>query len=302
MGGSRLTGMAAMTRRTHKFALVVPIVFGILLVGCEHQNAAADKEEWRVLFNGEDLDGWIPKIRQHPAGDNYRNTFRVESGLLTVSYDGYDDFGNQFGHIFYKEPFSHYRLRVEYRFIGDPVPGAESWAYRNSGAMLHSQSPGSMPPDQDFPISLELQMLGGLSDGNSRPTGNLCTPGTEVEFQGRLAESHCINSISPTFDGDQWVLAEALVLGAQKIVHYINGQAVIEYENMSYGGGVVSGHRPEMKPDGESLGEGYISLQSEGHPIQFRKVELLDLKGCMDPRANNYKSYFVADEPGSCRY
>ena len=281
-------------------ALSLLMVGGILLTGCQSNNA--DEEEWIALFNGRDLDDWIPKIRYHPVGENYANTFRVEDGLFTVSYDGYDAFKEQFGHMFYKEPFSHYRLRVEYRFIGEPLADTPGWAYRNSGAMVHSQDPATMPPEQDFPISIEVQFLGGLSDGKERPTGNMCSPGTHIEYQGEFNDTHCISSNSPTFDGDQWVLSETLVLGSEKFVHYINGQAVIEYANTTYGGGVVSGHRPEMKPDGEALGEGYISLQSEGHAIQFRRVELLNLKGCMDAQAKNYKSYFVADDPDSCNY
>jgi len=263
---------------------------------------SADDEAWIALFNGENLDGWTAKIRGYPAGENFADTFRVEDGLLTVSYAGYESFDERFGHLFYRDAFSHYRLRLEYRFTGEPFAGAPAWAFRNSGAMLHSQPPGSMPPGQDFPISLEMQFLGGLGDGRDRPTGNLCTPGTNVEYQGHFEETHCLNSSSPTFDGDQWVRAEALVLGGDRIVHYINGAAVIEYAHPTYGGGVVSGHRPEMKPDGEPLTEGYISLQSEGHVIQFRNVELLDLKGCMDPEAENYKRYFVADDPAACRY
>ena len=281
-------------------ALSLLMVGGILLTGCQSNNA--DEEEWIALFNGRDLDDWIPKIRYHPVGENYANTFRIEDGLFTVSYEGYDAFKEQFGHMFYKEPFSHYRLRVEYRFIGEPLADTPGWAYRNSGAMVHSQDPATMPPEQDFPISIEVQFLGGLSDGKERPTGNMCSPGTHIEYQGEFNDTHCISSNSPTFDGDQWVLSETLVLGSEKFVHYINGQAVIEYANTTYGGGVVSGHRPEMKPDGEALGEGYISLQSEGHAIQFRRVELLNLKGCMDAQAKNYKSYFVADDPESCNY
>ena len=274
----------------------------LLLMPLDGRSEPSDEEEWLALFNGRDLDDWVVKIRDYSAGENFANTFRVEDGLLTVSYDGYDEFNDRFGHIFYKQPYSHYRMRVEYRFIGEPLQGAPEWAHRNSGAMLHSQAPESMPPGQDFPISLEMQFLGGLSDGEERPTGNLCTPGTHVEYQGQFEEEHCLNSTSPTLDGDQWVRAEALVLGDEKIVHYINGEAVIEYAQPTFGGGVVSGHRPEMKPDGESLGEGYISLQSEGHAIQFRRVELLDLKGCMDRRASNYKAYFALDDPASCSY
>jgi len=275
---------------------------GLLLLSGACVGQSADEEEWMPLFNGEDLVDWTPKIRRHPVGENYQNTFRVEDGLFTVSYDGYDEFNDQFGHIFYKDPYSHYRLIVEYRFIGDYLADTPEWAYRNSGVMLHSPGPETMPPDQDFPISLEVQFLGGLSDGNARPTGNMCSPGTNIVYEGEFTETHCINSTSPTFDGDQWVVAEVLVHGADKIVHYINGEAVIEYENVTFGGGVVSGHRPEMKPDGEPISEGYISLQSEGHPIQFRRVELLNLKGCMDSEATNYKRYFVANDISSCRY
>jgi hypothetical protein len=159
-----------------------------------------------------------------------------------------------------------------------------------------------MPPDQDFPISIEVQFLGGLSDGNARPTGNMCSPGTHIVYRGEFTETHCINSSSPTFDGDQWVMSETLVLGSEHIVHSVNGQPVIEYGGITTGGGVVSGHDPAYKVEGRPLAAGYISLQSEGHPVQFRRVELLNLKGCMDPRAANFKRYFVQADNGSCRY
>jgi len=264
--------------------------------------SSPDQEEWLALFNGRDLDDWTVKIRRHPAGENYANTFRVEDGLMTVAYDEYTSFDEQFGHIFYKDPFSHYRLRVEYRFVGEQAPEAPDWAIRNSGAMLHSPSPQTMPPDQDFPISIEVQFLGGLSDGNARPTANMCSPGTHIVYEGEFTDTHCIDSSSPTFDGDQWVMAEVLVLGDERIVHFINGEQVIEYGGTTYGGGVVSGHRPELKPDGQPLNAGYISLQSEGHPVQFRRVELLNLKGCMDEQAANYKRYYVEPDSQSCRY
>ena len=107
---------------------------------------------------------------------------------------------------------------------------------------------------------------------------------------------------NPMISGVIFVLvAEALVLGSERYVHFINGSAVIEYGAASYGGEAVSGHRPELKPDGEPLGQGYIALQSEGHPIQFRRVELLNLKGCMDDRAPNFKAHFVEPDPGACR-
>jgi hypothetical protein len=220
--------------------------------------------------------------------------------MLKVRYDRYDAFNEQFGHLFSKEPFSHYRLRVEYRFVGEQAPGAPDWAVRNSGVMLHSQDPRTMPADQDFPISIEFQFLGGLGKG-ARTTGNMCSPGTHIVYGGKLDTRHCINSTSGTYDGDQWVVAEAVVLGGKKITHIINGKPVIEYAEPQIGGGVVSGHRPEIKQDGKPLTEGYIALQSEGHPIEFRKVELLNLKGCMDPKSANYKRYYVEPDPSRCK-
>ncbi|MFM8392880.1 MAG: DUF1080 domain-containing protein [Acidobacteriota bacterium] len=261
----------------------------------------AQKKEWRQLFNGKNLDGWEVKIRGYALNDNFGNTFRVEDGMLTVGYEKYDNFNERFGHIFYREKFSHYVLAAEYRFIGEQAKGGPGWATRNSGLMLHSPPATSMGKDQDFPISIEVQLLGGLGKG-PRTTANLCTPGTNVEMGGKLFTPHCVNSKSKTYDGDQWVRVEVEVLGDQTIRHMIDGETVLAYEKPQFGGGNVSGHDPAFKLDGKLIAEGYISLQSESHPVQFRKVELLDLVGCMDPKASNYKSYFVKADNTRCRY
>jgi hypothetical protein len=261
----------------------------------------SDREEWISLFNGKNLDGWIVKIRGHEPGVNFGQTFRVEDGVMKVRYDQYTGFNNQFGHIFYKEPFSHYRLRVEYRFVGDQAPGGPEWAMRNSGIMFHSQDPATMGVGQDFPISVEVQFLGGLGAGAARTTSNMCSPGTNIVYGGKLETRHCINSTSETYHGDQWVTAEIIVHGDTKITHLVNGKPVMEYSGTQVGGGSVSGHRPEMKQDGKPLTEGFISLQSESHPIEFRKVELLNLKGCMNPSAANFKKYYVQSDPAACK-
>lgn len=255
---------------------------------------------WIELFDGQSLAGWIPKVRGYPVGENPLDTFRAEDGKLVVSYENYEAFDNRFGHLFYASPFSHYRLSLEYRFVGEPLNGTEPWAYRNSGAMLHAQAPDTMPPEQDFPISIEFQFLGGLEEGEDRPTGNLCTPGTHVTIDGVFTETHCIDSSSPTIYGDEWVHAEALVLGSDRIVHFINGEQVLAYESPVTGGGVVSGHDPAQKPEGESLGEGYISLQSEGHRIEFRNIRVRNLRGCMNPEASNHETWYVEDDPAAC--
>jgi hypothetical protein len=260
-----------------------------------------DEKEWRQLFNGRDLSGWEPKIRGYAVNDNFGNTFRVENGLLRVVYDKYDTFNERFGHLVSKEKLSYYTIAVEYRFVGDQCPGGPAWATRNSGIMVHGQSAASMGKDQDFPVSIEVQLLGGLGKG-PRPTANLCTPGTNVEIDGKLFTTHCLNSSSKTYDGDQWVRVEVTVLGDERIIHKIDGQTVLSYEKPQIGGGNVSGFDPEVKKDGQLLKEGYISLQSESHPVEFRKVEILSLVGCSDPKALNYKSYFVKADNSVCKF
>jgi hypothetical protein len=256
---------------------LVPVTVVLALTG-ELGVAADDKpqtDRWISLFNGKDLTGWTVKIKGHERGDNFGDTFRVENGVMKVAYDGYDDFGGKFGHIFYKDKFSHYILRVEYRFVGDQCRGGPGWALRNSGAMIHSQPVESMGKDQNFPVSIEVQFLGG--DGKAeRPTGNLCTPGTHVVIGGELITRHCTNSRSKTYHGDQWVTAEVEVRGNARIKHKIGGEIVLDYEQPQLDDKDADA-RPLIKDGQKVLSEGYIALQAESHPIEFRKVELLPL-------------------------
>lgn len=237
--------------------------------------------EWIELFNGKDLADWTPKIRTHELGVNYANTFRVEDGLMKVRYDGYEQFDRQYGHIFYKKPFSYYLLTVEYRFVGEQCPGGEGWALRNSGAMLHGQDPKTMLKDQDFPISIEAQFLGG-NGKDKRSTCNLCTPGTNVVMADTLFTPHCINSQSQTYHGEQWVKANFIVLGDREVHHLVGMDTVISYYKPQIGGGNVSPVDPKVKVDGKLIEGGYISLQSESHPIDFRRVALMDLSSMKD--------------------
>lgn len=234
--------------------------------------APARDDGWVPIFNGKDLDGWTPKIKGHALGDDPYQTFRVDNGVIKVSYDKYDKFNERFGHLFFKNKYANYRLRVEYRFVGDQCPGGPGWAVRNSGAMIHCQPPETMGNDQSFPVSIEVQFLGG-NGKDERPTGNLCTPGTHVVIDGQLVTRHCTNSKSRTFHGDQWVTAEVEVHGHGKIKHFINGELVIEYERAQLDD--KDADAKALIRDGQvKVGEGHISLQAESHPIEFRKVEI----------------------------
>ncbi|MEO7991849.1 MAG: DUF1080 domain-containing protein [Chryseolinea sp.] len=283
-----------------KVILSLPLLIAFLVISCGTKNNPA-QQEWVQLFNKKDLNEWRVKIRGYELDNNFGNTFRVEDSVLKVSYDQYDSFRARYGHIFYKEKFSYYKVAVEYRFTGDQATGGEGWAMRNSGIMLHCLSPESMGKDQDFPISIEVQLLGGLGQGE-RSTANLCSPGTHVMMKDSLFTPHCVNSTSKTYNGDQWVRVEVLVLSDSLIAHIVEGDTVLKYSKPQIGGEMVSGFDPAVKLDGTMLTDGYISLQSESHPVEFRKVELLNLKGCMDPNAINYKSYYVKADNSLCQY
>ena len=279
------------------------IALATLLAPAPRQSAANDpkREDWIQLFNGKNLDGWTPKFAKHDLGENFNDTFRVENGLLEVRYDKWTKFDGEFGHLFYKDAFSYYRIAAEYRFVGQQVNGGPGWAIRNNGLMLQSPDPKTMMKDQDFPISIEVQLLGGLSDGKPRTTANLCTPGSNVVMNGKLFTPHCVNSKSKTYDGDKWVRVEVEVRGDELVRHLVEGATVLEYSKPQMGGGEASPVDPKVKVDGTPMDRGFISIQAETAPIDFRKIELLNLEGCADPKAANFKSYIVKPDPKACK-
>ena len=289
------------------------LLFGFY--ACQYNNIS-DQEEWIALFNGEDLSDWTIKFANQDVDVNYRNTFRVKDRMIRIAYDAYNTFDDAYAHMYFKKPFSYYKLRFDYRFTGQQVKGGENWNVRNSGIMLHSQSAESNDYGQYFPVSIEIQLLGGLDTGE-RTTGNVCTPGTALVLNGKLDDRHCINSNSKTYHGDQWVNVEVIVMGGESIAHIIENDTVLKYQFPQIGGGftnpklgekdwtsrgVVQSKDIWIAQSGKILTEGYISLQAESHPIDFKNIELLNLCGCKDPKAKNYKSYFVKADNFKCVY
>lgn len=264
---------------------LLPLFIALLLISaCNHSKTASD--DWTPLFNGKNLDGWDIKFTGQPVGENYKNTFRVEDGLLKVRYDEYDSLDNVFGHLISKNIYSHYKIRVEYRFVGEQVEGGADWAYRNNGVMIHCQSAESMDLHQDFPTSIEVQLLGGDGE-NERPNMNVCTPGTTVKIDGGYITDHCHNSSAATYHGDQWVSAEIEVRGDSVIKHIIDDEVVLQYEKP-----VLDEQSPDyqklLSPEtGKRLTRGHISLQAESHPTDFRMVEIMVLEEDESSREKN---------------
>lgn len=236
-----------------------------------------DNEDWEILFNGKDLDGWIVKIHHHEVGDNYANTFRVIDGKIQVNYSDYKEFNERYGHLFYQKPFSSFHLKFEYKFTDQWMKDAPLYTYRNSGIMFHSQDPKTILKEQDWPISVEYQMLAREEEGKLRPTGNMCSPGTDIIYEGKIDPRHCISSSSQTYQWDEWVRGELIVFGDSLIIHKVNGDTVLQYSKPQIGGDVANRYDPTIKIDGKPLKEGYIGLQAEGQGIEFREIKIKNL-------------------------
>ncbi|CAN5251892.1 DUF1080 domain-containing protein [soil metagenome] len=253
------------------------IVLPLLLQSFHTAEVSAEKKDsskWISLFNGKDIANWTTKIAGYKLGENFGNTFRVENGILSTRYDQYDSFRNRFGALYYNKKFTNYRLKIEYRFVGNTAPGAPSWGFRDGGIQYHCQSPASLDINQSFPVCLEYNLLGG-NGKDERPSGEICASGMTVEINGKKNDHYCTPpEVKRTMSGDQWVTAEIEVRDG-KVTHYINGELVIQFENPKYDSANPIAKQFIIAGDA-TVKDGYISLQSNSHPMDFRKVEIME--------------------------
>jgi hypothetical protein len=240
---------------------------------------ASAAEKWRSIFDGKTLDGWTPKIVGYAAGDNFAQTFSVRDGAIRVSYAGYDRFNFRFGHLFYRVPLKSYRLRLKYRIIeGGEVEGAPKWSRSNSGVMFYAQSPQSMAREQWFPASVEFQLLGREGRDNTlEPTGSVCTPGTNITIDGGRLKTHCATSIGPVVPNDSWTDLELEVRANGQVIHRINGVEVLRYNGVELDLADLTAEPLIAAQNGSlTLSSGYIALQSEGQPVEFKDIAVLE--------------------------
>lgn len=236
----------------------------------------ADGDGWIPLFNGKDLDGWTVKVAGHPLGVNHADTFRVEDGVIKVAYDKYGKFAQQFAHLYSNLAYSHYLLRLEYRFTGDAMADAPPWAARNSGVMIHSQSPLSMTLGQLWPVSMEVQFL-TVGTKAGRQTGNACTPGTHLERDGQLTTAHIVEAKGELSPLDTWVAVEVEVRGHDEVIHRINGVEVLRYQHPQLDPKDPDAQRLLALGAPLRLASGHIALQAESQPVWFRNIRLKPL-------------------------
>ncbi len=271
------------------FTRVFLVISLVIIISCGSKKVSKAKEsvtnlvstktetKWISIFNGKDLNGWTIKIPGYELGENFGNTLRVENGILKVRYDEYGpEFKDRFGTVYFDKYLSNYRLKVVYRFVGETATGAPTWGYRDSGIQFHGQPPTTQKLNQAFPVCLEYNFHGG-NGTDERPLGAACTNGMFIEHNGQKNTTTCIAADVPkTFHGNQWVTAEIDVRDS-KITHYVNGEEILSYANPTYN---IENETAKMLMDGEDskVKGGYVSLQSNSHPIDFRKIELLEYK------------------------
>ncbi|MBA4055839.1 MAG: DUF1080 domain-containing protein [Marivirga sp.] len=260
-------------KRSSLLLLILPFI--LFSFGHMANDESKAVKKWAKLFNGKNLDGWKMKIAGFPLGENFGNTFRVENGILSIRYDQYgDNFNNRFGALYFNKRLTNYRLKVEYRFVGETAPGAPTWGFRDSGVQYHGQDPASIGLAQSFPVCLEYNLHGG-NGKEERPTGEICTPGTTVEINGKKNESFCTPpTVKRTFHGDQWVTLEIDVRDG-KIVHFVNGEEILRFENPKYNPTHEFG-KTFIVNGNDVVKDGFVSLQSNSHPIDFRKIEIME--------------------------
>lgn len=260
-------------KRSTLFLLILPFILFSFDNKVDPKNIPVKK--WVKLFNGKNLDGWKMKVAGFPLGENFGNTFRVENGILSIRYDQYgDNFNNRFGALYNNKKLTNYRLKVEYRFVGETAPGAPVWGFRDSGVQYHGQDPTTIGLAQSFPVCLEYNLHGG-NGKDERPTGEICTPGTTVEINGKKNESFCTPpTVKRTFHGDQWVTLEIDVKDG-KISHFVNGEEILRFENPKFNPTHEVG-KTLIVNGNDVVKDGFISLQSNSHPIDFRTIEIME--------------------------
>ena len=234
---------------------------------CSAHAAEPTVGKWIDIFNGKDLDGWTPKITGHALDENYADTFQVRDGLLTVSYDKYEKFDNKFGHLFYQHAFS-LPHPPQYRFTASR-PSAAPAGFRNSGIRVHCQDPATMTKDQNFLFRSRSNSSAATAVTNAPPAP--CTPGTRrQEWQARY-QFHCINSTSDTFHGDQWVTAESKSAAAKSSDISSTARLFLNTPARSLTRAMAMPRAADNA--GTMLSKGWISLQAESHPVQFRNIK-----------------------------
>ncbi len=301
--------------------------------------AGPNDSNWiQMLRKGDTkLSDWTPKIQGHAAGENPYNSFsygETSDGqprlIVTDTVSNTSSYG--YGHLFYKTAYSDYIVRAKYHFPTKEsfAGGAGSWTIQNNGLMLHCQSAASMDKGQDYPKSIENQLIGYWSYGDGSPpnttTSNLCLVNTSVNYHGQWYSDgtghHCTqskfhslaydssttpakgaNSTNATWPGkDIWEYAMDRVIDSTSMTFYMRSRPDTAWDSVLGVTQIRLGLTNTSSGPGSTtaLGSGYISIQMEGTSTEFASIEVLNLVGCMTKTDTAYRAYFIKDDPKQC--
>jgi len=193
-------------------------------------------KEKTVLFNGEDLDGWVRFIPNDKRGEDKQWTvdkvWSVRDGVIHCT-------GKPNGYIRTCDSYANYKLHVEWRWVDKPT---------NSGVLLHRRG-----IDRTWPTCIEAQLMHQnagdfwlLSHSTIKVDGNQVGP----KQYANSKKKHASNEKPP----GEWNTYD-IVCDGGTVRLTING--------------LLQNEGTEANPS-----SGPICLQSEGSPIEFRNVYL----------------------------
>jgi hypothetical protein len=195
------------------------------------------------LFNGRNLDGWIPYLWD--AKEKKQDTTTPVSGVWTVKDGVLHCTGKPVGYIRTVDEYDNYRLSLEWRWPEGTERG-------NNGVLVHTTTPNALGV---WPKSIEVQ-LAKDNAGDFWVIGTtLEVPDVEKRRQGRRHLNLTDGSEKPV---GEWNKIEIECQG-DEIKVWVNGDLV--------------NHATKC-----SVTRGAISLQSEGAPVMFRNIVLTPLK------------------------
>jgi hypothetical protein len=217
------------------------------------------------LFNGRDLSGWCVALEGRRPGEDPNGVFRVSDGVMRVS-------GEETGGIVSEKSYRDYVLRVEYRWVGKSV-GSRLGMAADTGVLYHSQ--GEMFAWNGLWMrSFECNILRGrtgdfiiVSDKGAPVRYAATVEGRVVADEANISNWFRLGSWANTEDTPdvfperrygEWNRLE-IVCDGSRVEHWLNDVLVFEAENLT-------------------PSQGRIQIQSEGHPVEFRRIDLKALR------------------------
>jgi len=241
------------------------------------ERAVADSSgrQWKPIFNGKNLDGWKPVVRDQAPGDDPEKIFQVVDGAVHVYRDTPEGKKMPFGVILSDESYTDYRFRFEFKW-GTKKFAPRQEQIRDAGLLFHV-----VGPEKIWPMSVECQVQEGdvgdnflvytigdaPVDASGKKFQDASQGGTFKTFNVPGKVARVVKS--ETHEHDGWNTVEVIVRG-DSAIYLANGKINNYIVNL----------RAPLGPDQKlvPLTAGRLALQCEGAELYYRKMELLNFQ------------------------